>query len=292
MGSNVHRLESYREDPHLSGQAICTGCKYEWVCVCPVGVKELECPTVKKGDILAITHIQLNREQKNPPKRFTEAGLLKQMEKLNLGTKATRADIIQTLYFRGYIEGKSIKVLPLGENVISALENVVPRMLSIELTKSFEDRMEKIQDGTETMEQVLKDGKSELMKILQIFKDKELEIGKKLMSGGVKPTPSKFSNKKRTTSARKTSSRAPKRKKPTIIFGPCPGCGKDVGQVISMNDKRYAACTDCDKTWGLPQRGTLTVLKEECRNPKCKLRRIQIKRKDTQFTLCIEHGFN
>lgn len=256
----------------------------------PLGLKELDCPTVKKGDTLAINYIQLNREQKNPPKRFTEAGLLKQMEKLNLGTKATRADIIQRLYFRGYIEGKSIKVLPLGENVISALENVVPRMLSIELTKSFEDRMEKIQDGTENMDQVLKDGKAELMKILQIFKDKELEIGKKLMSGGVKPTPSKFSNKKRST--RKTTSGASKPKKSSIIFGPCPICKKPVVQVISRNDKRFAACTGCDKTWGLPQRGTLTVLKEECRNPKCKLKRIQIKRKDAQFTLCIEHGFN
>lgn len=249
-----------------------------------LGLKEVVTPKVKKGDILTITYIQLNREQKNPPKRFTEAGLLKQMERLNLGTKATRADIIQRLYFRGYIEGKSIKVLPLGENVIAALENVVPRMLSIELTKSFEDRMEKIQDGKDTMEQVLKDGKIELMKILQEFKNKELEIGKKLMSGGVKPTPSKF-----TSGTVKTPV---KRKKPSIIFGACPSCGKDVGQVISMNDKRYAACTACDKTWGLPQRGTLKVLKEVCRNPKCKFKRIQIKRKDTQFTLCIEHGFN
>ncbi|MBR9681309.1 MAG: DNA topoisomerase I [Candidatus Altiarchaeota archaeon] len=247
----------------------------------PLGLKETEIPTTKVGDTLSVDYIQLNREQKSPPKRFTEAGLLKQMEKVNLGTKATRADIIQRLYTRGYIEGKSIKVRPLGENVVSALEDVVPNMLSVKLTRQFEERMEQIQDGKEKMEAVLEDGKKELMKILKEFKQKEAEVGKKLVSGGVEATPSKFASKTVKTTL-----------KPKVLFGACPGCGKAVGQVISRNDKRYAACTSCDKTWGLPQRGTLTLTKNNCPKPKCKFKKIQIKRKDTQFTLCIEHGFN
>jgi len=250
----------------------------------PLGLKEVKAPSVKPGDALSVDYIQLNREQRNPPKRFTEAGLLKQMEKLGLGTKATRADIIQTLYARGYIEGKSIKVRPLGENVVSALEDVVPDLLSVELTRQFEERMEKIQEGSEDMDKVLEDGRKELVKLLENFKRRELEVGRKLMSGGVKPAPSKFAPKK----GRKTAGSA---EKPRIIFGACPDCGKEVVQVVSRNDKRYAACTGCNRTWGLPQRGTLTVLKEKCPVPKCGFKKIQIKRRDAQFTLCIEHGF-
>jgi len=277
--------------------------KQGFTAIYPAGLEESEVPDVKRGDNLKVEFIQLNREQKKPPKRFTEAGLLKQMEKLNLGTKATRADIIQTLYSRGYIEGKSIKVLQLGENVISALESVAPDVVSVDLTRNFEERMEKVQEGHEDMDKVLEDGRKELQHILDQFRQNELKVGRKLMEGGVEST-SKFNRpasaprtKTRTgkttpkTTLKAPSSPTPKPAGPQVIIGQCPDCGKEVIQLTSRNDKRYAACSGCARTWGLPQRGTLTITKENCPKPNCKLKKIHIKREDTQFTLCIEHGF-
>ncbi|MBR9679420.1 MAG: hypothetical protein GOU99_00005, partial [Candidatus Altiarchaeota archaeon] len=73
------------------------------------------------------------------------------------------------------------------------------------------------------------------------------------------------------------------------IIGKCPDCGDEVMSLISMRDKRYAKCKKCGKSWGLPQRGKLTITKEKCK--KCKLHLIHIDRGSTKFKLCIEHGF-
>ena len=237
----------------------------------PLGLEEKDAPLVKVGDGLVVKSFELRREQKRPPKRYTAAGLLKLMEKLNLGTKATRANIIQTLYDRGYIEGKSIKVLDLGESVVDSLENAAPEIVSIDLTRAFEEKMEEVHEGKRKREDVLNDSKEELRKILEEFKQKEKEVGKTLSTAIIKGDPPKM--------------KAPKGAK---SIGTCE-CGQTVYSLKSQNDKKYAKCFSCGKSWGLPQRGTLTVTKTTCK--KCKLFMLQIKRKDAQFTLCPEHGF-
>jgi hypothetical protein len=67
-------------------------------------------------------------------------------------------------------------------------------------------------------------------------------------------------------------------------------CGGTVFMLKSVNNKNYAKCNKCGKSWGLPQNGTLTPLERNC--SKCKKKIIQVKRKDTTFSLCMEHGFN
>ncbi|MBR9680937.1 MAG: DNA topoisomerase I [Candidatus Altiarchaeota archaeon] len=237
----------------------------------PAGLEEKEVPKVKKGDKLIISSFELKREQKRPPKRYTAAGLLKLMEKLNLGTKATRANIIQTLYDRGYIEGKSIKVLTLGEAVVDSLENAAPEIVSIDLTREFEEKMQEVHEGKRKRDDVLNESKEDLKKILERFKQKESEVGKTLSSAIV-------------------SGDLPKAKKPKggKSIGTCE-CGQTVYSLKSQNDKKYAKCFSCGKSWGLPQRGTITVTKNTCK--KCKLFMLEIKRKDAQFKLCPEHGF-
>jgi DNA topoisomerase I len=256
----------------------------------PARLEEKQVPAVKKGESLPVEYFQLNREQKRPPKRFTAAGLLKQMERLNIGTKATRAGIIETLYNREYIEDKSIRVTDLGLSVVDALESVVPDIVSVDLTRAFEEKMEKVHEGERDMEEVLQDAKKRLSGMLESFKSEEVRVGR-MLSKGAAPAP-----KAQETAPAAASKPAPAKQpaKPKGMFadgkyvGDCE-CGAKVYALRSRNDKRYARCSGCDKTWGLPQRGTMKILPETCK--KCKLRIIDIKRKDAQFRLCMEHGF-
>jgi len=97
-----------------------------------------------------------------------------------LGTKATRAEIVKTLYDRKYIVGDKIKITKLGRAVVEIFLEFCPEILSEELTRNFERKLDEIIYGKTTLENVLNEAKSFLTNILQKIKEKELEIGKKL----------------------------------------------------------------------------------------------------------------
>ncbi len=60
-----------------------------------------------------IEKVKVEEKETKPPKRFSPASILRELEKRNLGTKATRANILETLYNRSYVKDKSIRVTEL-----------------------------------------------------------------------------------------------------------------------------------------------------------------------------------
>ncbi|MBM3200506.1 DNA topoisomerase I, partial [Candidatus Woesearchaeota archaeon] len=72
--------------------------------------KEEQLPAVKEGEELRVEDVKVHDEQTQPPKRYTPASIIKELEKRDLGTKATRADIIEALYHRDYVKDKSLEV--------------------------------------------------------------------------------------------------------------------------------------------------------------------------------------
>ena len=109
--------------------------------------------------------------------------LLKEMESLGLGTKATRAQILQTLYDRGYIKDKSIHVTDLGEAVVNSLENYCADIISPELTKKLDDDLESVELGKISREEIVSRTQEYLTKILQKFKENQKDIGKVILNG-------------------------------------------------------------------------------------------------------------
>ncbi|MCK4714582.1 MAG: DNA topoisomerase I, partial [Candidatus Aenigmarchaeota archaeon] len=103
-----------------------------------LSIKEQILPAINKGDPAKNKKLDMLDKQTEPPNRYSQASILKIMEELNLGTKATRAGILQTLYDRAYIKEKSIQVTDLGEAVVSALEKHSPEIISVELTRKFD----------------------------------------------------------------------------------------------------------------------------------------------------------
>jgi len=69
--------------------------------------EEQQLPELKVGDVLDIKKIDMFEKETQPPGRFSQGSILKEMEKHGLGTRATRAEILQTLYNRNYIQARA-----------------------------------------------------------------------------------------------------------------------------------------------------------------------------------------
>ncbi len=105
---------------------------------------ELLLPPIVEGDIVIVKEINKLDKETKPPKRYTQASIIKELDKRNLGTKATRAQIVDNLYNRGYVDNKSIQVTDLGLKTCDILEKYSPTILDEALTRHFEEEMEKI----------------------------------------------------------------------------------------------------------------------------------------------------
>ena len=230
--------------------------------------KEQLLPPMAKGDVVDVKKIELLEKETQPPTRFTQASILKELEDLGLGTKATRALILQTLYDRGYIKEKSIIVTKLGEVVASSLEKYCPDIVSVDLTRGFEEGMESIQQEKKKKEELIESAQQTLTKTLNNFKKNEKIIGSELIEG----------------------IREVMREESTV--GKCK-CSGDLVIRMSKAKKRFIGCTgypNCTETFSLPHKGTLTMSPNNC--GKCGLKIVQVKNfKKKPWRLCVRCGF-
>ncbi|MFQ5762264.1 MAG: DNA topoisomerase I, partial [Candidatus Bathyarchaeia archaeon] len=112
-----------------------------------------------------------------PQPRYNPASLLKVMEENNIGTKATRAEIIDTLYGRGYLRGERVVATDLGFTVIDTLNKYCTEVTSVELTRNLEEKMEQIESQTATGPDVLLESVGALHPTLIRMKSTENAIG-------------------------------------------------------------------------------------------------------------------
>ncbi|MFE5317421.1 DNA topoisomerase III [Paenibacillus sp. NPDC056579] len=111
-------------------------------------------PALKLGETLREAQCSLEKRQTQPPARYTEAALLSVMEKNNLGTPATRADIIEKLLQTDTIERKMNTLQPTGKGA-QLIELVAPTLRSPELTARWEQELERIAKGNGNMKTFL-----------------------------------------------------------------------------------------------------------------------------------------
>ncbi|MBU1135412.1 MAG: DNA topoisomerase I [Nanoarchaeota archaeon] len=232
--------------------------------------KEQVLPDVEKDDHVKIKNIDMFDKETEPPNRYSQASILKKMDDLGLGTKATRAGILHTLYERGYVRDSSINVTKLGEAVTSELEKYCPEIISIELTKRFDEDMDNIQAGKEKREKIIKDAEKELIKILTNFKKHEKEIGEEL-----KKAVKDYEHKLHT-------------------LGKCNKCGGELHIIHSpATHKRFVGCTGypkCSNSFPLPQMGYVEATKQKCKD--CGLFTVLLKSKGRRpWNFCAKCGF-
>ena len=116
-------------------------------------------PKLSTGDSLRLLNIDSEEKETLPPARYSEAGLIKELEKRGIGRPSTYASIIKTLNDRGYVE-KKVKVLyptDTGEVVSTFLEEHFPAYISDSFTAEMENELDDIASGARTYKKTLSD---------------------------------------------------------------------------------------------------------------------------------------
>ncbi|MCD6227038.1 DNA topoisomerase I [Candidatus Micrarchaeota archaeon] len=228
-------------------------------------LSEVEPPNIEKGSVSP--KFGSTKKMTKPPNRYTQATLISELEKRELGTKATRAVVVDTLFKRGYLEGRSIEVKPLGMAIYYALEPFCPEILDEKLTRHFEREMIKIQeqpvDKAEKMkEKVINEGRKTVEKISKKFKAHESDIGKKLVESI----------------------------KNEIVMGKCPKCGGNlVIRTARVSKKQFVGCSNfpkCKVTYPLPQNVTVTATGKSCKYCGAPVVKVKPKR-GNEYELCL-----
>lgn len=121
--------------------------------------EEIELPKVAVGEKLDLIEMKSEEKQTEPPNRYSEAGLIKELEKRGIGRPSTFASILQTIQTRGYVEkeNKTLKPTDTGDVVSTFLENNFGDIISDTFTAQMEEDLDEIAEGRKDYTKTLKD---------------------------------------------------------------------------------------------------------------------------------------
>ncbi|MCR4334828.1 MAG: type I DNA topoisomerase [Patescibacteria group bacterium] len=121
--------------------------------------EDVELPKVTVGEKLTLKEIKTEEKETQPPFRYSEAGLIKELEKRGIGRPSTYASIIKTLEERGYVDkiNKALNPTDTGDVVSSFLEQNFGNYISDTFTAEMEDKLDTISRGEIDYEKTLKD---------------------------------------------------------------------------------------------------------------------------------------
>ena len=177
--------------------------------------EDVEVPKIATGDSLTVKEVEVEAKQTKPPSRYTEAGLIKELEKRGIGRPSTYASIMKTITDRGYVtkEGRTLFPTDTGDVVSTFLEEHFADYISDTFTSEMEDELDEIAEGARDYTKTLTDFYTPFTKAVAA-KDKI----EKLTDLG--PGPKEF---------------------------PCPECGKDMVRKLSRNGTFLSCSTfpDC-----------------------------------------------
>jgi len=121
--------------------------------------EDVELPEVKIGEIINLIELNSTEKFTEPPNRYTEAGLVKELEARDIGRPSTYASIMRTIEDRGYVrkEGKTLFPTDTGDVVSSFLENNFASYISDTFTAEMENELDEIALGKREYTKTLKD---------------------------------------------------------------------------------------------------------------------------------------
>ncbi|MFA9262294.1 MAG: type I DNA topoisomerase [Undibacterium sp.] len=121
--------------------------------------EDTELPKVTVGEKLTLVSLESEEKWTEPPKRYTEAGLVKELEKRGIGRPSTYASIIQTIQTRGYVEKEGRTLIPTETGLVvdDFLSLHFAEFVSDSFTAEMEDQLDEIADGKREYLKTLKD---------------------------------------------------------------------------------------------------------------------------------------
>jgi DNA topoisomerase-1 len=114
-------------------------------------------PELKEGDEAEVEKITPSQHFTDPPPRFSEASLVKELEKLGIGRPSTYSSIVSTLRQREYVEVKERRfwTTELGETVARVMVSRFPDIFNVEFTSEMETELDKVEEGDLGWKEVL-----------------------------------------------------------------------------------------------------------------------------------------
>jgi DNA topoisomerase-1 len=200
--------------------------------------RESDLPALAAGETVPLRAVDLTEEKTKPSPRYTQGALIQEMERLQLGTKSTRHDIVQKLYDRKYVEGRLLKPTLPGRALVAALEDHARKITQPEMTAHLEQDMDEIARGVRTQAEVIRESQSLLDDALAVLVENEEEIGAEI------------------TSALQVQN----------FIGTCPACGGNLFIRQTRRGAKFVGCSNyptCKVYHPLPP-GLIEATQEKC----------------------------
>ncbi len=131
--------------------------------------EDVDLPKLNIGDKLNLINISSEQKETTPPSRYTEAGLVRELESRGIGRPSTYASIIKTIQNRGYAEkeNSSLKPTDTGEVVSDFLSEQFKEYISDDFTEKMENELDEIARGKRDYKKTLEDFYKPFQKVVK-----------------------------------------------------------------------------------------------------------------------------
>ncbi|MCL1978972.1 MAG: DNA topoisomerase I [Methanomassiliicoccaceae archaeon] len=212
---------------------------------------ETRMPKLKVGDEIDIRSKSLEESETKPPFRYNQGSLIQEMDRLQLGTKSTRHEIIGKLFSRNYVQGNYMIPTASGTALTRSLEKHGGGITEPEMTSKLESDMLSISIGKNTLEGVVKESQNMLFVVAKKISSEKEQFGDEIRS------------------ALRTQQ----------FIGLCPTCGNNMTIKKSKNGN-FIGCDgypECARAYPLPRGAMIQTTETTC--PDCGLAQLKIIRK-------------
>ena len=202
-----------------------------------ISSNEQQLPPMEVGQKLTAVDIKAEQHFTKPPARYTEASLVKALEKEGIGRPSTYATIISTIQDRGYVEqrDKKFSATDLGEVVTDKLNEYFPKIMDISFTRYMEEQLDRIEEQHLDWLVVLKD-------FYGPFKENLDTATEQMKHAKAEVTPSEYS---------------------------CPKCGKQLVYRFGKNGKFLSCSAYPECKFACPCDKDGTMVEEKLSDHKC-----------------------
>lgn len=224
-------------------------------------ITETHLPKLAIGDKMDIRSSGIDELATRPPYRYNQGSLIQEMDRLQLGTKSTRHDIIGKLYSRNYVQGNYMIPTASGTALTKSLEKHGGGITEPDMTANLEEDMQKISDGIYTLDEVVKKSQDMLYDVAVKISSESEAIGTEI----------------------KAALRSQQ------FIGICPSCGKNMTIKKSKNGN-FIGCDgypDCKRAYPMPRGAMIQPVETLC--PVCGLPQLKIVRRGVPPSIqCID----
>ena len=226
-----------------------------------ITVPDIRIPKLTVGSKISIRSMAIDEGETKPPYRYNQGSLIQEMDRLGLGTKSTRHDIIGKLYSRNYVQGNYMIPTASGIALTKSLVKHGGGIAEPDMTARLESDMLKISSGERTLDGVVEESQNMLYEAAVALENDKEAVGEEIRAA----------------------------LKSQQFIGVCPKCGNNMTIKKSRNGN-FIGCDgfpECSCAYPLPRGAMIQTLDTKCEV--CGLPQLKVIRKGVPpQTVCID----